>query len=295
MKRIGGAPWRLALLSAALLGTLVVQPAAQPRVGPMAGEEIVREPVVPEALKAVDVDEQLGEKIPLDLAFTTSDGQEVTLAELMSTGKPAVLNLVYHECPMLCSLVLDGTTAALKEIDLDVGADFDVLTVSFSTGDTPEMAAEQKAKYVERYGRAGASDGWHFLVGEQESIEALTAAAGFGFRWDRRAEQYAHPAVLVMISPDGTITRYLYGIEFPPFNVRTAILEAGQGTVGSTVDKLILYCFQYDPEAGSYTPQVMNMMKLGGLLFLLIGGGAWLLMWRREAARQTALIRQATA
>lgn len=245
---------------------------------------------VPPPLKEVDVIEHLGETIPTDLAFTDADGQPVTLGDYLDGKRPVLLNLAYHECPMLCSLLLDGLTASLRDMDWVPGEKFDILTVSFSPAETPAQAQAQKARYLERLDKPGAADGWHFLVGDEANVRRLTDAVGFAYRWDEPAQQYAHPAVLVFLSGEGVITRYMYGIEFSGFDVRNSLIEASQGEIGTTVDRLILYCFQYDPEAGSYVPIARNVMQLAGLLTVLVLGGLLFWFWRREGQRQRARI-----
>ncbi len=243
---------------------------------------------LPPSLKEADVTEHLGETIPTDLVFTDAEGKSVTLGDYLGGKRPVLLNLAYHECPMLCSLLLDGLTASLREMDWVPGEKFDILTVSFSHEETPQQAATQKTRYVERLGKPEAADGWHFLVGDEANIRRLTDAVGFGYAWDEAGEQYAHPAVLVFLSGEGLITRYMYGIAFEPFDVRNSLIEASQGQIGSTIDRLILYCFQYDPEAGSYVPIALNVMRLAGLLTVVLLGGLLIWFWRREGQRQRA-------
>jgi len=237
---------------------------------------------LPPIFDGVGIDEQRSERVPADLAFLDETGAPVTIGSYLNTGKPVVLNFVYHSCPMLCNLVLDGLTKTLKELAWVPGDEFEVLTVSFSPTETPELAARQKVRYVRATGKAEAEAGWHFLTGSQASIEALTAAVGYRFKWVEDAQEYAHPSALIFLSSEGVVTRYLHGMDFPARNVRNALVEASEGTVGTTVDQLILYCFQYDPTANSYVPHAVNLMKLGGLLTILVLGLALTVLWRRE-------------
>ncbi len=238
---------------------------------------------VPEAFKGVGVDEQGGSMLPLDLAFRDEAGRPVRLGQYFDGEKPVLLNLVYHNCPMLCNLVLDGLTASLKDMSWTPGEEFEVITVSFSHLEGPDLAARQKALYLERLGKPRAAAGWHFLTGSQADIAALAAAVGFQFRWVEAQQEYAHPATLIFLSGNGKISRYLYGLEYPARHVRSALVEASEGKVGSAIDQVVLYCFQYDPNANSYVPHAINIMKLGGLLTMTLVGAMLLLFWRRES------------
>jgi protein SCO1/2 len=196
---------------------------------------------------------------------------------------------------MLCSLILDGTTTAMLEAGLDLGEDYQALAVSFDPRDTPERAADVRERYLARFDGAQAAEGLHFLTGTQENIDRITEEIGFGFEWNERQQEFAHTAAVYFLSPDGVITRYLYGIEFPSRDFRTAVLEASNGTVGSPLDQLILYCFQYDPDAGSYVLHATNAMKVGGLLTLILLGGFLLFFWRRESTKLDAADRTLTS
>ena len=240
---------------------------------------------LPDAYGEAGLDEQLGEAIPTDVGFYNEAGERVTLGSFFEDGRPVILNFVYHNCPMLCNLLLDGFTNALQEMDWTPGGEFEVVTVSFAADETPELAARAKARYLKVLGRPEAADGWHFLTGSEASIQELAQAVGFSFAWNEQLQQYAHPAALVFLSPEGKVTRYLYGLQYPPGDVRRALVEASDGTVGTTVDRLLLYCLQYDPNAGSYVLHAQNAMKLGGLLTVLVLGMGLFLLWRRERHR----------
>lgn len=259
-----------------LLG-LVVLPAQAQRSG--------QQPAVFEGL---EVEEHLGERVPTDLVFRNSRGEDVTLGDYLGRDKPVLLHFVYHDCPMLCNLLLDGVTNTLTEMEWTPGAQFDVVTVSFNAAETPDQAARQKQRYLDLLGRPEAADGWHFLTGDEASIQGLTQAVGFKFRWVEESQQFAHPALLLFLSPDGTVTRYLYGLEFPARDVRAALVEASNGTVGTTVDRFLMFCLQYDPNANSYVADAQNLMKLGGLLTVLALVTTLFIFWRREKRTQNA-------
>ncbi len=237
---------------------------------------------LPAALEEVGVTEHLGDYIQRDLVFQDEQGRKVSIGSYLTGQKPVLLNLVYHSCPMLCNLVLDGLTKSLRESDWVPGQEFDIVTVSFSSREGPDLAAAQKEKYLSILGKPEAAGGWHFLTGSEAAIQALARSVGFQFHWVEAQQQFAHPAVLIFLSGEGKITRYLYGLDYPTRDVRTALVEASQGEVGNTIDKIILYCFQYDPQANSYVPHAINIMKLGGLLTVLALGAVLAVFWRRE-------------
>ena len=236
----------------------------------------------PAILEEIGVDEKLGETIPMDLEFVNSDGQIVRLADLIEEGKPVLLNPLYYECPILCGLVLDAVFNVVSELAWSPGRDYTIISFSIDPEETPEMAAKSKDQYLTRLGRAGAEQGWHFLTGEEESIKKLTDSIGFRYKYDERTGEYIHLASIMMISPNGTITRYLYGAAFREFDLRNALFEAADGTIGSAMDRVIMYCFTYDPSSQSYVPVAMNIMKLGGLATLIFLGIFLGVFWRRE-------------
>ena len=252
------------------------------------GRGVAAQAGTPDAFQGAGITERLGERVSPETWFWNSDGERVEIGDYLGQGRPVVLNLVYHTCPMLCSLVLDGTAAALNETGLQVGRDFEVLSVSFHPADTPERAAQAKDKYVKQVGDTPRlRNGWHFLTGEQGQIDRLLADTGFGVRWDERQQEFAHSAALIMLSPEGVVTRYLYGLEFQPPDFRKAVVEAGEGTVGTVADQVLIYCFVYDPDAGSYVPHAMNLMRLGGGLTLLLLGLGLTFYWRRERGKRS--------
>ena len=237
---------------------------------------------MPDAFEDVGITERLGEAVPLDIPLVNAAGETTVLRDYLGTGKPVVLAYVYHSCPLLCSLVLDGLSASIEGTDLVPGTDYEVIAVSFDKRDTPADAAAARSKYLAQTDQVGLEDGWHFLTASEEAIGRLTRATGFGFKWDQRQQEYVHNAALIFVSPDGTITRYLYGIEYPPPDFRKAVLEASEGTVGSTLDRILLYCFVYDPAANSYVLHALNVMKIGGLLTLGLLGTLLAFYWLRE-------------
>lgn len=261
-----------------------------------AGRSVAQTPgEIPDELDGVGIEEHLGETVSPDIAFLDSEGNAVTLGDYFDGERPVAIAFVYHNCPMLCSLILDGMTTAMLGAGLDLGDDYQALAISFDPRDTPERAADVRERYLARFDGAQAAEGLHFLTGSQESIDRITEEIGFGFEWNERQQEFAHTAALYFISPEGVITRYLYGIEFHERDFRTAVLEAGSGTIASPLDQLILYCFQYDPEAGSYVLHATNAMKVGGLLTLVLLGGFLLFFWRRERTRLDAAERAMTA
>jgi protein SCO1/2 len=216
-------------------------------------------------LKDVDFAQNLGAQIPLDLPFRDDAGRTVRLGELLR-GKPAVLSLVYYECPMLCTETLNGLVRAMRALQFGAGDQYDVITVSFDPRETSALAAAKKKVYVERYGRPGAARGWSFLTGDADSIRRLAAAAGFRYAYDAELDQYAHAAGLVVLTPQGRVSGYLYGVEYAAGDLRLALVKAAAGTIGSPVDRLLLYCYHYDPLTGKYGLRVTRVLRLFGIL-----------------------------
>jgi protein SCO1/2 len=219
-------------------------------------------------LKDVDFAQNLGAQIPLDLFFRNDQGRKVRLGDLFQ-GKPVVLSLVYYECPMLCTETLNGLVRAMRALAFDAGDQYRVITVSFDPRETSALAAAKKKLYVERYGRAGAARGWSFLTGDQNAIDRLTASAGFRYKYDSGLNQYAHATGLVVLTPQGRISGYLYGVEYAAGDLRLALVQAASGEIGSPVDKLLLYCYHYDPMTGKYGLLVTRVLRIFGLLTVL--------------------------
>ena len=243
---------------------------------------------IPPELQGVDVVEHLGGALPRDATFRDSDGKTVRLGDAFDGKRPTLFVFAYHTCPMLCSLVLDATVKSLNEVAWTVGQEFDVVSVSIDPKDTPESATKKRAQVVESYPRAhGNTTGWHFLVGEEPEIRKVTDAVGFQYRYDARQKQYAHPAAIYLLTPDGRIARYLYGIHFEPGDLRLGLLEATEGRSISTVEKLLLYCYHYDPQGKRYSLIAMRVMRIGGGVTALVMGGLLAMMWAREYRRRS--------
>lgn len=243
--------------------------------------------VRPPYLTNVGIEQHLDGQVPADLAFVDDTGLAVKLGDYFGK-KPLILNLVYYNCPMLCGEALAGLSASMKMIKFDVGNEFDVVTVSFNPKETPQLAAQKKAEYLKRYGRPNAGPGWHFLTGPPESINALTKAVGFQYQYDATKDQYAHATAIMVLTPQGRISRYFYGVDFPPKDLRMGLVEASEGKIGNAVDQVLLYCYHYDPVAGKYGAVVSNMLKIGGGLTILFIGALILILIRldRAAAHQ---------
>jgi protein SCO1/2 len=237
--------------------------------------------VRPPYLQNVGIEQRLDAQVPADLPFVDDTGRPVKLGDYFGK-KPLILNLVYYNCPMLCGEALAGLTGSMKLIKFDVGNEFEVVTVSFNPQESPQLAAEKKRDYLKRYGRPTAAAGWHFLTGPADSINALTKAVGFQYQYDAAKNQYAHATAIMVLTPQGRISRYFYGVDFPPKDLRMGLVEASQGKIGNAVDQVLLYCYHYDPATGKYGAIVSNMLKLGGALTILVVGGMILIFLRLE-------------
>jgi protein SCO1 len=236
---------------------------------------------LPALLRDIGFEQRLGESIGLDLGFRDETGNPVRLGDYFGT-KPVILTLAYYECPMLCGVVLDGLAQSLRALSLDIGEQFVVVTVSFDHRETPAHAAAKKAQSLRSYARPRAAEGWHFLTGDAASIWQLTEAVGFRYAYDAESGQFAHAAGLVVLTPQGKIARYLYGIEFAPKDLRLALVEASAGQIGSPVDQLLLFCYRYDPTTGQYGLIIMNVLRLAGLITVAALAGFMTVMFRRE-------------
>jgi protein SCO1/2 len=238
---------------------------------------------LPPALQNVGFDPQLTAQLPLDLAFRDEAGNAVTLRDYFH-GRPVVLAFVYYGCPMLCSQIQVSLVGALKMISFNAGRQYEVVLVSFDSRETPEMAAAKKRDTVERYGRAQAASGWHFLTGEQPSIGALTRAANFRFTYDAQKKLFAHASGILILTPDGKISRYFFGIDFPPRDIRLGLVEAAAGKIGTPADRLALFCYAYDPATGRYSAMILRLVRAGGILVVAAFVAAVLVFRRRESA-----------
>ena len=227
--------------------------------------------VRPELLKEVGVDQKLNDSIPLDLTFHDEHGNLVALRQYFGS-KPVILALVYFNCPMLCTQVLNGLDRSLELIPMSIGKDFNVLTVSIDPTDRPVLAEAKQAVYLGMYGRPGAAQGWHFLTGDEPQIKQLAAAVGFRYAYDPDSKQYAHASAIMMLTPDGKLSRYFYGISYPERDLRLGLVEASQGKIGSPVDQALLFCYHYDPHTGKYGLLISRVLQLAGGLTVLCGG-----------------------
>lgn len=243
----------------------------------------------------VEIIEHLGEKLPTTLKFTNAQGQQVELSQYFGTGKPVLLTLVYYNCPMLCNMVLNGVLEGVRELGWTPGDEFELVTVSISPNERPELALAKKENYLEQLGLEGAGKGWHFLTGDAANIKALAKAVGFGYRYDPSSQDYAHGAAIFFLADDATITRYLYGITFPAKQLRLALTEAGRGEVGSLVDRVLLRCFMYEPSHKKYGFYIWGAMRMGGLLTILILGLFLVILWRTDRDRRASSNSQRTA
>ncbi len=239
--------------------------------------------VRPPALRDVGVDQRLGESVPLDAPFRDETGKAVTLGDYFGGTKPVVLVMTYFECPMLCTLVLNGLTKTLKTMSFEPGKEFDVVAVSFDPRDTPELAAKKKATYVGEYGRAATADGWHFLTGDEAAIARVASAVGFRYKWVPEEKQFAHAAAIMVATPEGKLARYFYGVDYAGRDLRLGLVEAADHEIGSAVDALLLFCYAYDPATGKYGAIALNMVRVGGVATVLAIGAFMGVMFRREA------------
>lgn len=265
------------LFSAALGAALIVTAAAraQDRIEPL-----------PKAFEDVQVEERLDETIPLDLAFRDENGKAVTLGDYFDGKRPVLLTLNYYKCPMLCTLQLNGLIDGLKDLTWTPGKEFEIVTISFDPAETPNLARIKKQNYMRYFERPAAGSGWHFLTGSKESIQAISDAVGFSFKWDPVQEMWVHEAAIFLITPDGRISRYLYGVMYPVKDLRLGLLEASEGKIGTTLDRLFMTCYQYDSKAEGYVLKAQLLMRLGGVTGMMLLGLLLLALWTRELRRR---------
>jgi protein SCO1/2 len=237
--------------------------------------------VRPELLKQVGVDQKLNDEIPLNLAFRDEHGRPVELAQFFGS-KPVILTLVYYNCPMLCTQVLNGLDRSLEVLPLEIGKDFNVVTVSIDPTDRPVVAEAKQAMYAGMYRRPGAQYGWHFLTGDEPQIKQLADSVGFRYAYDPDSQQYAHASAIMLLTPAGKISRYFYGVSYPERDLRLGLVEASQGKIGSPVDAVLLFCYHYDPHTGKYGLLISRVLQLGGILTVLVGGIFLIFLFRGE-------------
>lgn len=252
----------------ALLATSIGLLSAPLVAGPTFADEKI------DALEGVGITEHLDERIPLELTFVDEDGNVIVLGQYFNNDKPIILTLNYYKCPMLCSLTLNGLTAGLEEMEWTLGDEFEIVTLSINPDEKAPLAKKNQEGYLGHYDREGAEEGWHFLTGEQKNITKLADALGFGYVFDSNTGEFHHTASIVFITPDGRISKYMNDVQFRGQDLRFALIEASEGKIGTTLDKLLLFnCFQYDPDSNSYTPVAWKLMRTGGVLMLVVLGG----------------------
>jgi protein SCO1/2 len=237
----------------------------------------------PGLLNKIGIDQRLNERIPLDLMFKDETGRDVRLGEFFGR-RPVVLALVYYECPMLCTQVLNGAVSALSILKFDVGKEFDVVAVSINPKETPGLAAQKKRAYLERYKRPQTAAGWHFLTGEEQNIQKLAAAVGFRYAYDEQIQQYAHGAGIEILTPQGVLSKYFYGIEFSPRDLRFGLIEASDERIGTAIDTALMLCYHYDPATGKYGAAAIDAIRIGGVATLLALLSFMFISLRRERA-----------
>ncbi len=240
----------------------------------------------PAALRDVDFEQKLNQQIPLNLVFRDESGKTVQLADYIKE-KPVILNFVYFKCRDLCPMLLDGIVRSLRTLSFNVGKEFDVLTVSFDPSDTPALAAAKRLDYLKQYARRGAETGWHFLTGDEPSIRSLTQSAGFRYTYDARTGEFGHATGIVLLTPQGVISRYFYGIDFSPRDLRLGLIEAASEKIGSPIDQLLLFCYHYDPLAGKYNLLVTNVIRVAAAATVLILVVSFTILMRRERAAKS--------
>jgi len=238
--------------------------------------------VAPPGLEGVGIDQHLNEQVPLNLTFKDEQGKTVKLGDYFHNGRPVILNLVYFQCPMLCTEVLNGLTSALRVIRFVLGKEFEVVTLSIDPRETPELAANKKQMYLKKLGNPEAGKGWHFLTGDQAQISELANAVGFHYRYDPKLGQFAHAAGIMLITPTGKVSQYYYGVEYSAKDMRLGIVEASQNKIGSLADQVLLYCYHYDPSTGKYGATITNIIRLAGLATVIVLGSTLVLLFRSE-------------
>lgn len=280
--------WRLAgcLVLALLLGAMA----------PLSADEGLVDPKdMPGPLKEVGFNQKIGDALPLDAKFVDEAGKEVTLGDYFGE-RPVILAFVYYDCPMLCSLVMNGLAKSVGVLEFNAGDAFDVVAVSVDPTDTPAKASKTKLETIQRYGRPETAEGWHFLSGQESEIQKVAQAAGFEYTFIPETGDYAHAAGILLATVDGTISQYYYGIEYSPKDLRLAMVEASENRLGSVVDQILLYCYRYNPSLGKYTAVITRVLRLAGLVFLLCLATFLWINWRRDRAHdRKALSRRASA
>jgi protein SCO1/2 len=286
-------PVRSMLSSLVLVSLAVVSAWAQPSrpvsAPPPGSPATAQIPI----LKSVGIDQKLDNPVPRHLPFTDSEGREVTIGQYFGP-RPVMLVLAYYECPVLCTQVINAAVSSILPLTFEAGKEFEVVVVSFDPGETPAMAKAKRTDFLHRYGRSHASGGVHFLTGRESSIAALTDAVGFRYAYDDRLDEYAHPAVMTILTPQGRVSRYLFGIEFAPRDLRFALVEAAENRIGTIVDRAMLFCYNYDPQTGRYGFAIMTAVRVAGLVTLVVLGTFIVMTLRRDRRQDRAARRAAT-
>jgi protein SCO1/2 len=267
--------------------TLLIAPIAHAQRGQTS---LTYDNVKPAALNDIGIDQKLDTQIPLDLVFKDEDGNSVRLGDLMQ-GRPVVLSLVYYNCPMLCTIVLNDMLRSFTAVPMLIGKDYDVITISFDPTETPALAADKKRNYIRNYAKgdraaaeSSARNGWHFLTGSEESIQRITSAVGFRYKWDDRTKQFVHPSGITVLTPGGKVARYFFGIDYEPTDLRLALSEASNNKIGKLTDKILLYCYHYDASTGKYAVAIMRAVRVAGVITVIgiVGGITWMLRKERH-------------
>lgn len=277
---------RVSALSLIGLASLLAQPGQPAPAQPSYSlQDSSLRPALPGALQGVGIEQRLDDQVPLDLTFRDEAGRDVPLSSFFHAGKPVLLALVYYRCPMLCTEILNGVESGLKAVSLEPGRDFEVLSVSFDPKDTPELAASKKQLYLRRYRRPGTANGWHFLTASEGNSRALADAVGFHYKYDPKTDQYAHASGIMILTPDGHISKYFYGVEYSPTDLRLGLVEASQNKIGTPADQILLYCFHYDPSTGKYGAMTMHILQATAGAFMVVCGAFLVFAIRRDARK----------
>ena len=250
-------------------------------------------PALPGALEGIGIDQKLDQQVSLGLEFKDEFGRTTPLSTYFQGNKPVLLALVYYRCPMLCTQILNGVISSLKAVSLEPGKDFEVVSVSFDPKDTPELAASKKQMYMRRFARTDSANGFHFLTGDDANIKALTDQVGFHYRYDPATEQFAHASGIMILTPQGKLSRYFYGVEYAPIDVRLGLVEASHNKIGSVTDEALLFCYHYDPTTGKYGAVAVDFLRIAGVLFFVFGAGWMLMAWRRDLRMDRHTLRRA--
>jgi len=246
---------------------------------------------MPPALQKVGIEQKLGDQLPLDTELKDENGKTVKLGDYFGK-RPIILALVYYECPMLCNEVLNGLTGSLKGMTFEAGKEFDVVAISFDAreNDKPDLAKNKKASYMERYGKPGTESGWHFLTGTQEAIDRVTKAAGFNYYWDEKSNQFAHAGGIMIVTPQGKLSRYFYGIDYAPKDVKFGVMESAENKVGNPAEQLLLYCYHYDPATGKYGFAILRVIRIFAVATVLGLGAMLFVFWRKNKKRNEEIL-----